>query len=380
VPLSDASHDISVRAGEDFEDLFENAPCGYLSILPDGTIAMANRTIAAWIGYARDDLVGRRIHDVLTFATKIFLETHMLPLLRMQEKVDEVALDFVQSDGGKLPTLANATEHRDGSGRHLSTRLIMLKAVDRRRYERELVVARDEAELAAAAEKEVSELREQFIAVLGHDLRNPLASIDGGVRLLAKETLSGRGRTILKLMEGSVVRASGLISNVLDFARGRLGGGLTLDRHPKAPLLAMLEQVVAELRSTAPDRIIETQFAIRHSVNCDATRIGQLASNLIGNALTHGADDQPVRVHCSATDMVLELSVSNGGRPISPEAIEHLFQPFFRGKVKANQEGLGLGLFIASQIAKAHDGELNATSTETETRFTFTMPLDHHPE
>lgn len=147
---------------------------------------MANRTVSNWTGFAREELIGLRLRDLLQFSSKIFLETHMLPLLRLQLQVDEIALDFLTKDGAKLPTLANATERRDAEGRHLSTRLILLKAVDRRTYERELVVARDHAEFEVASRREEAELREQFIAVLGHDLRNPLASIDGGIACWAR--------------------------------------------------------------------------------------------------------------------------------------------------------------------------------------------------
>jgi sigma-B regulation protein RsbU (phosphoserine phosphatase) len=359
---------------DDFEDLFDHAPCGYLLLSPGGRIARANRTIADWTGFEADDLIGRRIHDVLQFAAGVFLETHILPLLRMQGSVEEVALDFKTAAGGKLLTLANATERRDASGRHLSTRLVVLKAIDRRKYERELVAARDQAEGAAALEREASELREQFIAVLGHDLRNPLASITSGIRMLDRETVTLRGKRVLTLMEGSVVRASALIDNVLDFARGRLGGGLTLSKDRDAPLEAILEQVIDEVRVIAPDRTIETHLDIKMPVPCDPVRIGQLVSNLLGNALTHGAKDQPVRVACVATNDRLDLWISNGGKPIPAEQLGSLFQPFFRGE--NSRDGLGLGLFIASQIALAHDGELTATSSERETRFSFTMPLN----
>jgi sigma-B regulation protein RsbU (phosphoserine phosphatase) len=121
--------------------------------------------------------------------------------------------------------------------------------------------------------------------------------------------------------------------------------------------------------------MIETDFRIAHPVNCDRSRIGQLISNLIGNALTHGAPEKPVRVFASTGNGVFELWVANAGEPIPQAAMEHLFQPFFRGQVRASLQGLGLGLHIASEIAKAHDGTLSVKSTADETRFTFVMPL-----
>jgi signal transduction histidine kinase len=224
-------------------------------------------------------------------------------------------------------------------------------------------------------ERNASALREQFIAVLGHDLRNPLASIVGGVSLLRKETLSERGTQILGMMHGSVVRMSALIDNVLDFARGRLGGGFALTREAGVDLEPILRQVVNELRVGAPGRAIETDFVLPDRVNCDPSRFGQMVSNLLANGLTHGASDEPVRIHSATDGAELELWVANGGAPIPPETMKRLFQPFFRGEMRSSLQGLGLGLHIASEIAKAHGGAIEVASTSQETRFTFRMPL-----
>jgi signal transduction histidine kinase len=224
-------------------------------------------------------------------------------------------------------------------------------------------------------ERNASALREQFIAVLGHDLRNPLASIGGGASLLRKESLSIRGAQILDMIQGSIVRMSGLIDNVLDFARGRLGGGVTLNREAGVDLEPILQQVVNELRLGAAGRTIETNVALPDRVNCDPARLGQMVSNLLANGLTHGASGQPVQIHASTNDGELMLSVVNQGEPIPPATMERLFQPFFRGGVQPSENGLGLGLYIASEIAKAHGGAIDIGSTPQETRFTFRMPL-----
>jgi sigma-B regulation protein RsbU (phosphoserine phosphatase) len=238
-----------------------------------------------------------------------------------------------------------------------------------------LLQARDEARAEVKSERNTAELREQFIAVLGHDLRNPLAAVASGIHLLDKEDLSERGRRIVGLMEGSVTRAGGLIDNVLDFARGRLGDGIILSRDAKEPLQPVLHQVVAEIRSIDPERIVTARYDLDEPIDCDRARIGQLLSNLLGNALTHGAKDKPIAVSASTTDRILTISVVNGGDAISPETMEKLFQPFFRGSVRPSREGLGLGLHIASEIAKAHQGELCVASDAAHTSFTFTMPL-----
>jgi signal transduction histidine kinase len=224
-------------------------------------------------------------------------------------------------------------------------------------------------------ERRTSELREQFIAVLGHDLKNPLASIQAGTNMLLRTPLDDKAINIVKLMQNTVARMEGLIDNVLDLARGRLGGGLVMSfGHGKSPE-PILSQVLSELRVSWPDRVIETRFELHQDVSADHARIGQLFSNLLGNALTHGAADKPIRVEALAGNGQFELSVSNAGDPISPHAMERLFQPFYRGQVRPSLQGLGLGLYIASEIAKAHGGALSVASSTNETRFTFKMPI-----
>ena len=219
-----------------------------------------------------------------------------------------------------------------------------------------------------------AELRDQFIAVLGHDLRNPLASIAAGTRLLQKTPLNEKATSIIVMMYQSVMRMSGLIDNVLDFARGRLGGGLTLTPSQE-PLEPALRQVIEELRLIHPDRAIEAEFNVTRPVRADRPRIAQLLSNLLGNALMYGDADKPVQVSVK-TEEQFELAVSNAGSPIPEAAMARLFQPFSRGEVRPSQQGLGLGLYIASEIARAHGGTIDVTSTPEQTCFTFRMPLE----
>lgn len=224
-------------------------------------------------------------------------------------------------------------------------------------------------------ERRTSEFREQFIAVLGHDLRNPLAALDAGVGRLLRHGWTEQAPQILQIMRASVRRMSGLIDNVTDLARSRLGGGILLEVNKQSSLEATLVQVVEELRASHPDRTIETTFRFDRTVAVDHSRIAQMFSNLLANALTHGAANEPVRVHGSTGEEVFELAVSNGGAPIAAEMMKQLFLPFHRGGTGANAQGLGLGLYIASEIAKAHGGRIDVLSEEAETRFTFRMPV-----
>lgn len=230
------------------------------------------------------------------------------------------------------------------------------------------------SEASLLDERKTAELREQFIAVLGHDLRNPLAAISSGIRLLHKEAPSQKAADIARMMQASVDRMSALIGDVLDFARGRLGGGFAVNIE-EANIVAVLTQVAGELSSEYPDREIDMQIAIGGPIRADRARIAQLFSNLLGNALVHGTPGKPVTVRATTEHGVFELSVSNAGVEIPSLALTQLFKPFVRGAAAPNQQGLGLGLYIAAEIAKTHNGTIEAKSSPEETRFTFRMPL-----
>ncbi len=367
----------------DFQDLIEHAPCGYITLLPSGRIQHVNATFLGWTGYAALEMVGKRLSDFLSIAGRIYYETHIAPLLRMQGSFEEFAIDVLKSTAQPLPMIANANEQRDSEGKLQLIRLALIRATDRRRYEQELLGARESAKAAERAteerlqrERETAELREQFIAVLGHDLRNPLGSIVNGAHVLDRTVHTVKEHQVIAMMQTAAMRMAGLIDDVLDLTRARLGGGISLNRDREKPLEPVLTQVVDELRLASAARVIDAEYKMDQPVNCDRARIGQMLSNLLGNALTHGESDKPVIVRASTRNGSFELWVANAGEAIPESSMAQLFQPFFRGKARASKQGLGLGLYIASEIAKAHGGELTASSTRDETRFTFTMRLD----
>jgi phosphoserine phosphatase RsbU/P len=357
---------------EDFEDFFENSPCGFLTADSQFKVVRGNSRLAGWLGYTTGKLKGVHFSELLTIGGIIYCETHLFPLLRIQGFFDEVALEFACRNGERLPVLVNASERCDQNGRSQFIRFTVYKATDRRLYEQNLLYAKTVAEAKLADEQATSVLREQFIAVLGHDLRNPLGSITSAAELLAHSSLSPRDVSLVSMISKSAARMAELIENVIDFARGRLGTGIVLSRQPTL-LEPVLSQVADELRIAWPSRTIKAEFRLPIPVDCDAARLSQMLSNLLSNALTHGAPEGTISACAFVDEDMLELSVSNSGRPIPPEALERLFQPFTREDARSSQNGLGLGLYIASEIARAHKGELTVISTMEETRFTFRM-------
>ena len=162
---SDSDDFLGALLDDDPVELYENAPCGYLSTLPDGTIVKANQTFLSWTGFDRDELVGRRrLQELFPVGDRIFYETHWAPLLRMQGTVREIAVELVGHAGDRLPVLANAVLKRDPDGHPQVVRTVLFDARERRTYEQELVAARDRAEAAEARARELATtLQEMFL-------------------------------------------------------------------------------------------------------------------------------------------------------------------------------------------------------------------------
>jgi hypothetical protein len=232
----------------------------------------------------------------------------------------------------------------------------------------------EKSEAALLNEQQTAELREQFIAVLGHDMRTPLSSILVGVQTLQRLPLTTQATTVVERIKRSGDRMARLIDNILDFARGRLGGGIPVVRHPDPQLAQVLAHVIAELAAIHPLRKVDATIDITKPVSCDAGRIAQLLANLLSNALVHGNEADPVSVVARRDGDLFILSVTNTGEPIPKDVLQRLFHPFSRGAGVKHQEGLGLGLYIAYQIAAAHNGTLSVNSTPASTTFTLSMP------
>jgi signal transduction histidine kinase len=243
-------------------------------------------------------------------------------------------------------------------------------AIERKRVEEGL--KREEAQ------RQTEAFREQFLGILGHDLRNPLQAISGNAGLLLRYGgLTEPQRKAINRISISADRMARMINDLLDFTRARLGGGYPVSR-ARMSVHDVLRQVVEELEVAHPLRRFELSLSGNGWGDWDADRIAQASSNLVGNAVQYSPEDTVVGVTAKDEAGGVCVQVHNLGSPIPAERLPHIFQPFVRGVEGTRnvaRNGLGLGLYITHEIVRAHGGTLRVTSTEADgTRFWMWLP------
>jgi signal transduction histidine kinase len=236
--------------------------------------------------------------------------------------------------------------------------------------------ARGRAEAAEAEARRVGELQERLAAVVGHDLRTPLAAIRLSADALAAKPLDPAGRRAAARIASSSQRMEAIVRDLLDFAHARGGGGIPVALGP-ARLDEIARQACQEAEA-ASGRSIRLEARGDCALVADASRLGQVVANLVANALDHapGAD---VAVRVDGLERHVRLDVHNDGPPIAPEALAHLFEPFRRTPRRSEAHGahLGLGLFIVAEVARVHGGTVAVSSSaEAGTTFSVTLPRD----
>jgi sigma-B regulation protein RsbU (phosphoserine phosphatase) len=369
------------------EQLYDAAPCGLLLAAADGRLLDANATACRWLGHERAELTGKvKLQDLLTVGGRIFYQTHLQPLLRMQGSVAEVKLQVRGREGRVLPMMVNIAE-RPWQGERL-LHIALFIAEDRHKYERELLLqrqraeelaaqhARDQLELdAARAEAEDrAQFAEQLVGMVSHDIRNPLSVIHMSAVLLDRGVPPPQQKAAVARVTRAVQRVQHLIGDLLDFTQARLGGGLTMKREP-VDLHQAIADGVAELQDAFPD--CQLRHAAHGDGRCeaDARRLVQAVGNLVANAANHGDRSRPITVRSEREGATVRIHVHNHGAAIPPELMPRLFQPMVRGAGAVPGNGVGLGLYIVRAIACGHGGDVEASSTpEAGTTFTIRFP------
>jgi signal transduction histidine kinase len=239
------------------------------------------------------------------------------------------------------------------------------------------------AESVARYEHMVKQSQNMFLAILGHDLRNPLGTVVTGSSFLMQAVdIPPKYVLVATRMFNSAKRMSKLINDLIDFTRTHLGPGIPI-RVKQGSIVAVCEEVVNELRTFHPEQQIDLQVPPQLDAIFDDARIAQVLSNLVGNAIQYGSADVPVTVRVTASERDVVIVVNNRGPAIAPDKLASIFDPMVR--IAANIGGaasdytertsLGIGLYISREIVHAHGGQIALASTAAGgTTFTVTMP------
>lgn len=224
------------------------------------------------------------------------------------------------------------------------------------------------------ARTEALRINEMFMAVLSHDLRTPLQSIVAAASVLKRLPSPDKTALMADRVLGASQRMGHMIEDLLDVTRIRQAGGLALQLGP-AHMQTLVQRTLDEVATSHPERPIDSTLAGDLAGTWDAERLCQVITNLVGNALHHGSADHPVRIAVDGSrPEEVSITVSNGGT-IPAGLLPHLFDPFRGGEREPGRhQGLGLGLFIAHQIVRAHHGTIEARSHNDVTSFRVTLP------
>jgi len=363
------------------EELYEDAPCGYVSTLPDGTIVRVNRTLLDWVGASRDSILSTRIQTLLTIGSRMYYETHYAPLLRMQGFVNEIALDVVCRDGRILPVLVNARERRDRDGSPLFNRMTLFDATDRRRYERELLLARRKAEQAAKD-------KAALLAMLSHDIRNPLNALMGVVQLLERGELSESQRRLVRLLKSSSDNMLNLLNHVLELSKAE-SSSFALVETP-FPLGDVVDDVISTFQTAAREKGVMLRSSVEPGVPPfvigDPVAIRQILTNLVGNAIKFtdsGSVALTVAVREVATDAVtLAIAVADTGIGMAPDVLDRIFNEFTQASYETAMRfgGIGLGLAITRKLLALYGTAVTVKSAPGEgSTFSFDLRLPVAP-
>jgi len=309
----------------------------------------------------------------------------------MQGSVAEIKVDIVHADGTRVPLLMNAVRRTHASG--VQHEVAVFIAKDRAKYESELLRARQlaedslaseraaQAELALAdihlrkAAEDRAHFAEQMVGIVSHDLRNPLSTIMVATEALLLGQHDARQLKLLQFIMRASERSTRLIADLLDFTLARVGQGIHVAPRP-IDLHDVMSHAVSELELAFPARRLTYRHEGHGACLADPDRITQLLGNLVANAMTYGSADAPVEVTTTGNAESFCVAVRNHGTPISEALLATMFEPMTRGyDVAESARSVGLGLFIVREIAAAHGGQVDVTSTPAGvTTFTATFP------
>lgn len=363
---------------ESAEELYENAPCGYVSFLTDGTIININRTLLSWLGFNREEVLNnKKFNSLFKVGGKIFFETHFFPLIRMQGFIKEINFEIVRKDKTTFPGLLNVNEISRDKDNLKIYRATVFDITDRKIYEKELLEAKKKAE-------NISEARAQFLATISHEIRTPLNGILGIANLLQKTELTAQQKEYGRILLHSSESLLGLVNNLLDLSKIE-AQKVKLEQRP-FDLADLMEVLVSTYEVKAEEKgidlLVDFQEELPTQLIGDPVKLNQILTNLIGNAIKF-TERGHVKLQISSAktgddQVVLHFQVSDTGIGIPQDKIQSILEEFSQASYEVNQTygGTGLGLSISQKLLQLYGKELEVSSELGEgSNFSFEIPL-----
>ncbi|GAA4431627.1 hypothetical protein GCM10023188_19360 [Pontibacter saemangeumensis] len=363
---------------ERIEDLYDQAPCGYFSTLPDGTFIKTNGTFLKWLGYDASQLLFvRRLQDLLPVGDSIFYETHYHPLLLMQGFISEVNLSLRHQAGKTIPVLVNTRLVKDADGRPALLRTTVFDITDRKKYELELLRARKKAE-------EGARVKAEFLATVSHEIRTPINAIVGIAHLLRDTGLSPRQAELLSVLEVSTETLLRLVNNILDFSK--IEAGRVSLQEESTNIRNLVGSVLHGFGAKAAEKGLSIRLKIDErvpeQVYVDSLKLVQVLNNLLSNAVKfteqgHVAVRVALQEQTPGTVPVV-FEVADTGIGIAPDKRGLIFEEFAQASAGIDRAygGTGLGLAISQRLLGMYGSELKVESEPgTGSSFSFTLSL-----
>ncbi len=359
----------------DPSEIYQNALCGFVSIDNHGVILQANNTLLQWLGFEKEEVIEKQTFPaLLTMGGKIYFETHLMPLLQMQGGFTEVQLELRGANDKRIPVLLNAIGSDDGDPKSIHYHFTIIDITYRKRYEKELLLARKDAEDKAQRLREINEDLERFAHTASHDLQAPLRTLVGMISLLKKKKLIAEGSgKYFDLIEKNAKRMRLMVHDLLDHARVDKGNEL----FDLVDLNEVCEQAREALAAAEESDAADYQIETLPKVSGSEIQLVRLFQNLFSNAIKYRSDSKPlIKVESAEREDFYAISVSDNGIGFEQEHAERIFEFMERLHSSDKIEGTGIGLSSCKRIVKNHGGEIWATSSPGKgSTFTFTLPI-----
>ncbi|MGA8808030.1 MAG: PAS domain-containing sensor histidine kinase [Thermoanaerobaculia bacterium] len=351
-------------------DVMNTAPCGFVAFSDDGTIVEINQTLCEMLDYSRVELAGWHVDKILPPGGRIFYHTYLFPLLKVQSKVEEIYVALRAKGGADIPVLLNAVRAEiDGV---FVSECVCLRMLRRHAYEDQLLQARRLAEESNAA-------KAKFLSMMSHDLRTPLTTIYGNAQLLMDAVTGAELDAVREIRQACELQMT-MISDILEFAR------LDSGRVQVSPRAISIGSTVA--RAEGLVRVQASEAGVRLVSACgdhvgamaDPNRLQQILLNLLTNAIKFTPPGGMIEISCSSDGERTRIRVRDNGIGIESDQLQRIFSPFVQldaGLISPSStpRGVGLGLAISRDLARAMGGDVTAESTAgSGSTFTIDLP------